>query len=200
MWQIDPDQGIKFFLVGVGGQGTILASDVLAETGIKLGFDVKKAEIHGMSQRGGSVVSNLRWGKQVFSPIISMGSADILIAFEKMEAVRFAAYLKPNGLIFVNNTAIDPITVSAGKVLIPPMSRYASSLSQVSPNIYWVEGEKIAEGIGNAKTANTVMIGVLTSILGLPDAIVMEAISQRVPAKYLEVNQSAFDAGRNAGH
>jgi indolepyruvate ferredoxin oxidoreductase, beta subunit len=196
MWQIDPDQGVNFFLVGVGGQGTILASDVLAEIGIKLGYDVKKAEIHGMSQRGGSVVSNLRWGRQVFSPIITFGTADILIAFEKMEAVRFLPYLKADGLILVNDTAIEPITVSSGKAIYPTDEQIRENLSRVSKHIYWVDGGKIAEKAGNIKAANTAMLGALTALLGLSDAVAIEAISSRVPGKYIDVNKTAFEAGK----
>ena len=106
-------------LVGVGGQGTILASNVLAELGMAAGYDVKKAEVHGMSQRGGSVVSHVRWGPEVFSPIIPAGGADILVAFEKMEAARYAALLAPGGTAIVNDFAIEPITVITGGAHYP---------------------------------------------------------------------------------
>ena len=118
--------------MGVGGQGTILASDILAEAGLKLGYDVKKAEIHGMSQRGGSVVSNLRWGEQVFSPIVPRGSADILVAFEKLEAVRFSDYLRPGGLALVNDYAISPSDGERGRSVLPEDAELHANLQRLT--------------------------------------------------------------------
>ena len=113
------EKGLNFLLVGVGGQGAILASNILAEVGLNVGFDVKKAEIHGMSQRGGSVVSQLRWKNKVYSPIVPEGEADILIAFEKLEAGRFTDKLKKNGIILVNDQKLPPITVGTGNAIYP---------------------------------------------------------------------------------
>ncbi|MEN8173845.1 MAG: indolepyruvate oxidoreductase subunit beta, partial [Chloroflexota bacterium] len=110
---------IRLLLVGVGGQGTILASNVLAELGVRLGYDCKKAEVHGMSQRGGSVISHVRWGEQVFSPIIPNGEADILVAFEKLEAMRFANGLHAGGIVLINDYDIAPVTVSSGNGKYP---------------------------------------------------------------------------------
>jgi indolepyruvate ferredoxin oxidoreductase beta subunit len=191
-------QPVSFLLAGVGGQGTILASDILAEVGLKLGYDVKKAEIHGMSQRGGSVVSNLRWAPQVFSPIVPRGTADVLIAFEKLEASRFADYLHKGGIALVNDYAIAPITVSSGSSVYPTDETLRADLAQVVGEQFWVNGISIAENLGNSKTANVVLIGAFTEMIGLPIDIVLEAIETRVPGKFLEINRRAFAAGTAA--
>jgi indolepyruvate ferredoxin oxidoreductase beta subunit len=189
---------IRFVLVGVGGQGTILASDVLAEVGLKLGCDVKQAEIHGMSQRGGSVVSNVVWAKQVFSPIVSDGEADVLVAFEKMEALRFLSYLKPGGLALINDYSITPVTVSAGSASYPLNEEIHTKLEQVCGTQHWVKGVAIAESLGNAKAANVVLLGALSGLISDDPQSWMDAISNRVPQKYLELNQNAFELGRAA--
>ena len=191
-------QPVSFLLAGVGGQGTILASDILAEVGLKLGYDVKKAEIHGMSQRGGSVVSNLRWAPQVFSPIVSKGTADVLIAFEKIEAVRFADFLRKGGTALVNDYAIPPVTVSSGSSVYPDDETIRIGLAQFTDEQFWVKGMTIAESIGNVKTANVVMIGAFTRLIGLPLDAALAGIEARVPGKHLSINQRAFEAGLSA--
>jgi len=188
-------QPVNFLLVGVGGQGTILASDILAETGLKLGYDVKKAEVHGMSQRGGSVVSNLRWARQVFSPIVPRGSADILIAFEKLEAVRYREFLRPGGLVLINDYAIAPVTVSSGGSIYPEDAQICSGFTGLAGGMQWVDGLSIAEALGNGRAANVVIIGALIAMLGVPEESALSAVEARVPAKHLEVNQKAFRAG-----
>lgn len=192
------EKPVRFFLVGVGGQGTILASDVLAEVGLKCGYDVKKAEIHGMSQRGGSVVSNVIWARQVFSPIISVGEADVLIAFEKLEALRFLPFLKPGGLLVVNDYSITPVTVSAGSALYPGDEDLVERLRQQSQNQTWVKGVELAESLGSGKAANVVLLGSLSALILGDPKIWVEAILQRVPAKFADLNQRAFEAGRAA--
>ncbi|NOY99651.1 MAG: indolepyruvate oxidoreductase subunit beta [Chloroflexi bacterium] len=189
---------IRFLLVGVGGQGTILASNVLVELGISLGYDAKKAEVHGMSQRGGSVVSHVRWGKQVFSPIIPDGEADILIAFEKLEAVRFVRGLRPGGMALVNDHEIAPITVSSGNGKYPDDETIRAALAAVSDDVHWVEGIAIAESLGNAKAANVVLLGALSRLLEMEAAPWLAVIEGRVPPKFLELNRKAFQAGREA--
>jgi indolepyruvate ferredoxin oxidoreductase, beta subunit len=193
-------QPVSFLLVGVGGQGTILASDVLAEVGLKLGYDVKKAEIHGMSQRGGSVVSNLRWAKQVFSPIVPRGTADVIIAFEKLEASRFAEFLRKGGIALVNDCAIPPVTVTSGSSVYPSDVTIQSVLSQYVSDQVWVNGLDIAESLGNSKIANVVLVGAFTEMIGLPKKVVLAAIDARVPEKYLDINRRAFEAGIDAVH
>mgnify|MGYP001271655580 CR=1 FL=1 len=191
-------EGINFALVGVGGQGTILASDVLAELGLRLGYDVKKAEVHGMSQRGGSVTSHLRWGPRVFSPIIPRGEADVLIAFEKLEAARFIDILKPGGLALVNDYAIEPLSVQTTGVPYPGDEMLHERLAQVTQHAYWVKGIEIAEALGNSRAANVVLLGALSALLDLDESQWDAVLEQRVPAKHLELNRRAFRAGREA--
>jgi indolepyruvate ferredoxin oxidoreductase beta subunit len=195
-WKIN--KPLSFILVGVGGQGTILASDLLAEVGLRLGYDVKKAEVHGMSQRGGSVVSNLRWAAQVYSPIVPRGTADVLVAFEKLEAVRFSDFLRPGGLALVNNFAIVPVTVNAAGSEYPEDDRLHEALRRITPHEEWVDGVALAEAAGNSRASNVVMIGALAGLLDLPDDIVCEAIEVRVPARYVDLNKRAYKAGREA--
>jgi indolepyruvate ferredoxin oxidoreductase beta subunit len=191
---------INFVLVGVGGQGTILASDVLAELGLKLGYDVKKAEVHGMSQRGGSVVSHLRWGPQVFAPVIGRGEADYLIAFEKLEAARFVEWLRPGGTVLVNDYSIAPATVAAGSAVYPPDAAINTALTVSTPHSIWVKGAEIADALGNPKVANVVLLGALSALLAADLSAWDEVLSLRIPAKYLELNRKAFQAGRVAVH
>ncbi len=191
-------KSLNFVLVGVGGQGTLLASDVLAELGMKLGYDVKKAEVHGMSQRGGSVVSHLRWGEQVFAPVIARGEADFLIAFEKLEAARFVELLRPGGTVLVNDTSIEPATVSVGGPAYPSDEDIRAVLAQVTSDALWVRGFEIAEKLGNNKVANVVMLGALSARLEFDPEVWNEVLEERVPARYRQVNRDAFMAGRNA--
>jgi len=189
-------KSLNFVLVGVGGQGTLLASDVLAELGMRLGYDVKKAEVHGMSQRGGSVVSHLRWGTQVFAPVIARAEADFLIAFEKLEAARFIELLRPGGTVLVNDYCIEPVTVMAGGPGYPGDESIRTALAQVTPHAVWVKGFEIAERLGNTRVANVVMLGALSARLDFDPAAWNEVLEGRVPAKYLEINRNAFNAGR----
>ncbi len=197
--KIQPETGlVSFLLVGVGGQGTILASDVLAEVGLTLGYDVKKAEVHGMSQRGGSVISHVRWGPQVFSPIIAPGDADILVAFEKLEAARFRELLRPGGLALVNDHSITPITVSAGGSAYPEDDNLRAALAGVTGQAHWLDGQGIAARLGNPKMANVVILGALSALLEMEAGPWLKVVTGRVPAKYVELNRQAFEAGRQA--
>ncbi len=191
-------QPLNVVLVGVGGQGTILASDLLAEAGLRLGYDVKQAEIHGMSQRGGSVISNLRWGSRVFSPIVARGCADVLIGFEKLETLRFSDYLRHDGLALVNDYAIVPVTVSSGAATYPDDNLLREGIARMTPNQHWIRAVEIAEQAGNLRTTNVVMLGALARILGLPKVAFQESIKVRVPLKYQDVNLLAFDKGFEA--
>ncbi len=190
-------KSLNFVLVGVGGQGTLLASDVLAELGMRLGYDVKKAEVHGMSQRGGSVVSHLRWGEQVFAPVIARGEADFLIAFEKLEAARFIELLRPGGTVLVNDTCIEPASIIAGGPAYPDDASIQAALAQVTPDAVWVRGFEIAEKVGNSKVANVVMLGALSARLDFDPTAWQEVLDERVPARFRQVNREAFMAGRN---
>ncbi|MEJ5202102.1 MAG: indolepyruvate oxidoreductase subunit beta [Anaerolineales bacterium] len=191
-------QPVNILLVGVGGQGTILASNILAELGLRLGLDVKQAEIHGMSQRGGSVVSHLRWGEKVFSPIIPPGEADILLAFEKLEAARFSDHLRPGGIALINDHSINPMTVSAGLVEYPDHAQIQGILNHVTGHIYWINGLKIAEELGNTRTANVVLLGALSSLMTIDPTDWATVIQARLSAKVIEINLKAFQTGRQA--
>lgn len=191
-------QPVNILLVGVGGQGTILASSILAELGLRLGLDVKQAEIHGMSQRGGSVVSHLRWGEKVFSPIIPPGEADILLAFEKLEAARFSDHLRPGGIALINDHNINPMTVSAGLVEYPDHAQIQGILNHVTGHIYWINGLKIAEELGNTRTANVVLLGALSSLITIDPTDWATVIQARLSAKVIEINLKAFQTGRQA--
>ena len=188
----------NFLMVGVGGQGTILASNILAALGVRLGYDVKKAEVHGMSQRGGSVVSHLRWGSRGFAPIVSKGEVDILLAFEELEAARYIEYLRPGGLALVNAYRIRPVTVSNGLAVYPPETDLKTLVDQVTDNAQWVCAEEIAEDLGNPRTANVVLLGALSVLLDMDPALWEEVIQQSLPPKLQQINLLAFRAGRKA--
>jgi indolepyruvate ferredoxin oxidoreductase beta subunit len=190
--------GINFLLTGVGGQGTILASNVLADLGLGLGYDVKKAEIHGMSQRGGTVISYIRWGEQVFSPIISKGEADIIIGFEKLEALRSIDQIKPEGLVLINDYAIIPITVSAGIFEYPDDEKIRATLHKFTQNDYWVKGLEIAEEIGFPKASNVVLLGALSRLLEIDPQVFLKIIAARIPQKYYKENERAFKCGADS--
>lgn len=179
-------------LVGVGGQGTILAAKVLSHVFIEAGCDVKMSEIHGMSQRGGSVSSELRYGEKVFSPVIEKGTADILVAFEQMEAARYIDYLKPNGLLLVNDYKVNSMVTITGKVPYP--KGILETLSK-QVNTIVIPAHQIAEELGNAKAMNTVMLGALSKHLDHPNLDFTSAMEEFIKPKYLELNKEAFQRG-----
>ncbi len=190
------DKTISFMLVGVGGQGTILASNVIAEVGLSLGYDVKQAEVHGMSQRGGSVTSHVRWAKRVYSSIITRGVADVLIAFEKSEVARYIDGLKPGGIVLVNDYSIVPITVSSGGATYPGDDAIKNLIATFTDRSYWIKGVGIAEEVGNTRTANVVLLGALSQLMGIDSQHWLDVLKQRVPQKFLEMNLKAFEKGR----
>ena len=187
----------NFVLVGVGGQGTLLASNILADVGLAAGLDVKKSEVHGMSQRGGSVVSHVRWHpERVSSPLVGLGEADILLAFEKLEALRFAEFLKAGGTAVVNEMRIVPITVSAGTGVYPEDGHLDRALAALGAREIRVPGERLAQEAGNVKAANVVLLGAVSKLLPLPEEVWWTCLEQRVPKKFLELNRVAFASGR----
>ena len=189
---------VNFLLAGVGGQGTILASDVLAEVGVRSGYEAKKAEVHGMAQRGGSVVSHVRWGEKVYSPLTAKGEVDILVAFEKLEALRTVEFLRPGGTVLLNDQEIIPITVTSGGAEYPNDDRIRAVLAQVTDDVRWVDGLAIAGELGNARVANVVLLGALSALLDVPEDTWLAVIEQRVPARTVELNRQAFRRGREA--
>ena len=192
-----PASQTNFVLVGVGGQGTLLASNILAEVGLAAGYDVKKSEVHGMAQRGGSVVSHVRWNTDaVFSPIVGRGEADVLLAFEEMEALRFADFLAPGGTAVVNEMRIVPITVSAGSAAYPAPDHLKRVVETLGARLLTVPGERLANEAGTVKAANVVLLGAVSRLLRVEEKVWMRCIEQRVPPKYLELNRAAFAKGR----
>jgi indolepyruvate ferredoxin oxidoreductase beta subunit len=196
---------INFLLAGVGGQGTILASDVLVNVGLAAGYQAKQAEVHGMSQRGGSVTSFVRWGPVVYSPLVGAGEVDVFLAFEKAEALRNLNQLRQGALALVNLAAIEPVTVTSGGQPYPDDASLHQKISEVTSQAVYVDGEAIAQGLGNIRAANVVLLGALSALMerqGLTGAELsadtwLKVIIQRVPPKYVELNREAFYAGRN---
>ncbi len=188
----------SFLLVGVGGQGTILASNVLAGVALASGFDVKKSEVHGMAQRGGSVNTHVRWdSKQVYSPLIGLGEADLLLAFEEAEALRYAGYLKADGAAIINQHTIKPITVTSGGAHYPTEEELRATFARLTGHLHLVPGTAIARELGNVRAANVVLLGALSTFLEVPVDTWLQAIEARVPPRYVELNRQAFLKGRS---
>ena len=191
---------VNVSLVGVGGQGIILTADILAKTASIAGYDVKKSEIHGMSQRGGSVTSQVRFGREVSSPIIQEGTADILVSFDKLEAVRNSGVLAKTGKALVNDMFLVPVTVSSGQqAMIPDLD---GALKKSCRNLLLVDAMKIAETeVGNARTMNMVLAGALSRLCPFKEEAWLQAMKEMLAgpkARLLEVNQKAFALGRAA--
>lgn len=190
---------VNFLLAGVGGQGTILASDVLAAVGLQMGFDVKKSEVHGMAQRGGSVTSHVRWAAKVYSPLIGLGEADVFVSFEKLETLRHVEMLRPGALVLVNDYVISPLSVSSGSDQYPDDERIRAVLGCITSNYHWVSGVALAESLGNARANNVVLLGALSHFFGdVETEAWLNAVRERVPAKFVDLNERAFLAGREA--
>ena len=185
---------MNILIVGVGGQGTLLTSRILAQVAVKMGCDVKVSEIHGMAQRGGSVVSQVRYGEKVYSPIIKKGDADILLAFEKVEAARWLDYLKPEGMVIINNDRVDPLPVMSGKVKYP--DDIDQRIAQLVERTLVIDASNIAVECGNVRAANVVLVGVLAAAIALPKEQVEQAIREMVPPKALDINLNAFQEGQ----
>ncbi|MBQ0018442.1 MAG: indolepyruvate oxidoreductase subunit beta [Clostridiales bacterium] len=183
----------NILLVGVGGQGTILASKILTTGLMKAGYDVKMSEVHGMSQRGGSVSTQVRFGEKVYSPIVGKGSADVIVAFEKMEALRYLDYLKQGGKMVVNDFEINPLPVNVGAAEYP--EGILEELSSKCDVLSFKAGE-VAKELGNPKAMNVVLLGALVKALGGLDDIDWDAeVEANVKPKFAELNKKAFHAG-----
>lgn len=184
----------NLLLVGVGGQGTILVSKILSEGLLNEGYDVKMSEIHGMSQRGGNVSTQIRYGKKVFSPIVGKGEADVIVAFEKMEALRWAEYLRPEGKMVINDFEIPSVPILMGKVEYPQgiLEELADKIS-----ILVIKAAEIAEQLGNSKTMNIVLLGALVKAMNVEGVDWEKAIEKNVKKGFKEINLKAFEAGFN---
>ena len=192
---------LSVVLAGVGGQGTLLAADVVGLVGLAQGLDVKKSEVHGMAQRGGSVISHVRWGERVHSPLIAPGEVDVLIAFERLEALRYAELLRPGGALLVNDYRIVPVTVTSGDGRYPAADEeeaaFAPANAAVGVRRFVIPAMRIAQEVGQARVNNVVMLGALSALLDVPEGVWRDVIAERVPERYVELNLRAFAAGRD---
>ncbi len=179
-------------ICGVGGQGIILASNVLCHTAFVEGFDVKKSEVHGMAQRGGSVITHVRIGDKVYSPLIEQGESDIVLAFEKLEAMRYIHYLKKNGTAIVNDRKILPMSVLTGAASYP--ENIKANLKRHG-EIYYVDAEKVALELGNIRTVNIILLGVLSCFLGFKKKSWKASITKNVKKRFVDLNLAAFSKG-----
>lgn len=182
----------SIMIVGVGGQGTLLTSRILGGIITKSGYDVKLSEVHGMAQRGGSVVTFVRYGDKVYEPIVEEGCADVLIAFERLEALRYAHFLKPEGVLIVNDQRIDPMTVVTGAAEYP--ENIIEDLSK-KYKVISLNAMEEAKKIGNSRVFNTIIVGVAAKHMNFSKEDWLEVIEKTVPPKTVDINKKAFEAG-----
>lgn len=183
----------SIMIVGVGGQGTLLASKIIGRVLMQQGYDVKLSEVHGMSQRGGSVVTYVKYGEKVYSPIVDLGEADFILSFEALEAARWLAYLKEGGTLITNNAEIWPMPVITGAAKYP--ENIIEKLS-ARANVVALDALALAMEAGSAKAVNIVLLGVLSRLSDIPENQWLDAIVNTVPAKFVELNKKAFALGR----
>lgn len=183
-------------IVGVGGQGTLLASRILGSVLLARGYDVKVSEVHGMSQRGGSVVTYVKYGDEVFSPVIEKGEADVIIAFEQLEAARWLPYLKKGGKLIMSTQKLDPMPVITGTAEYP--ESIIEKLTAAGVDVTAVDALSLAERAGNPKASNVVLMGVVSSKTDFEEKLWQDALEQCVPPKFLELNKKAFALGRES--
>jgi indolepyruvate ferredoxin oxidoreductase, beta subunit len=182
-------------IVGVGGQGIILSSKIISELALSNGLDIKQSEVHGMSQRGGSVISYVRYGKKVYSPLIEKGAADILIAFEKVEALRYADYLNKDSIVVLNDYELPPVAVALGYSTYP--SNINNKLKSITKNLYSIKASDIASEIGTIKITNVIILGLLSNFLEFDLAQWKKKLKSMVPSKFYKMNLKGFEIGRN---
>jgi len=191
------ERTVNIALVGVGGQGILLASEVISRAAMLSGHDVKKSEVHGMAQRGGSVVSQIRIGERIYSPLIPDGETDLLVSFEMIESLRYADTLSPDGVALINHQVITPITVSSGQQ--PHLDDLDARIERAFPNRRIITAFATAQELGNIRVVNMVMTGALSLLLDIDEATWKQAIADLVPSRYRDVNLQAFASGRAAG-
>ncbi|MFC1846620.1 indolepyruvate oxidoreductase subunit beta [Chloroflexota bacterium] len=191
-------QPYNIIIAGVGGQGVIRAGNITGDAALSVGYDVKKTDTLGMAQRGGSVISHLRIAEKVYSPLIKKGEADILLAFEKLEAARWSGWLRPGGVAVVNNQALPPLSVSLGDECYPSDEEITAVIEEKTKDYYIAGGTDIAIELGNVKALNVFMLGCLSRLLPLGEDIWMESIAQGIPQKVVALNMEAFKQGRQA--
>jgi len=192
------DKVTNIFLSGVGGQGTILASNILAEVFLKAGYDVKKSEVHGMAQRGGDVTTHFRFGKKVYSPLIKYGDVDFLLSFELLEALRYINWVKPNGKIVINKQEIFPPGVNLGTAKYPQEVEKTFK-KFFKENVHVIDGQEIARKLGNTQAANVVLVGAFSNFFPeITDVQFIDAIKTLLAPKLHDLNVKAFYEGRKA--
>ncbi|MBE6596088.1 MAG: indolepyruvate oxidoreductase subunit beta [Ruminococcaceae bacterium] len=182
----------NIMIVGVGGQGTLLTSRIIGKTALEMGLDVKISEVHGMAQRGGSVVTFVRFGEKVSEPVVEEGQADVIIAFERLEAMRYSHFLKKDGVLVVNDCRIDPMTVVIGAKQYP--ENIIEELSK-KHTVYAIDGQKIALELGNSKVLNSVVLGFSAKHIGFDKETWLSVVESTVPQKTIEINKKAFTEG-----
>ena len=188
---------LDILFVGVGGQGILTASDIVAEVGLAVGYDAKKSEVHGFSQRGGVVDSHVRWAKRVGASIAEIGQVDVLLAFEMLESARWIDWLRPGGTVIVNRQQIVPMSVSVGDWTYPSEEEILAAVQARTDKLIVVDGLAIGERLGKAQLANSVLLGALSKqIEGIDPDVWTTVIQRRVPKKYAELNRAAFSEGR----
>lgn len=188
-------KAIDFVLAGVGGQGILLSSDILCLVGMIAGYDVKKTDVHGMAQRGGSVISHVRLADHVYSPMVPVGGADVLLAFEKLEACRWLHYLRSDGVAVVNDEAIPTLALES-RLPYPDDAAILSLLQARARRVDLLSAGALATQLGNVRVANVILLGALSCSLDIPVAVWQRAVAERVPAKARELNLRAFELGR----
>ena len=185
---------MNLFLCGVGGQGILLASEIISSACMNAGFDVKQSEVHGMAQRGGSVISHIRCGKKVHSPLIELGNADIVVSFEILEALRYLPYMNKKTKVIVNTQKILPAPVATGMDTYP--ADVLDQLNQTGVSVFPVHAFDIAQTIGETRAVNMVLVGALSAFMSLDEKAFMQAIEKRIPEKIRKVNTEAFLKGK----
>jgi indolepyruvate ferredoxin oxidoreductase beta subunit len=185
----------NILVAGVGGQGVILASDIMSEVFMEAGYDVKKSEVHGMAMRGGIVTSHFRFGKKVYSPLIKEGEVDILFAFEQLEGLRWINYLRPIGKIVMNDHKINPPAVNLGEMEYP--KDIPETIQSKIKNFYLVKGTEIALQLGDVRAANVVLLGAISKFFEVNEDLWLKTILNYLPPKVHELNRKAFSAGRD---
>lgn len=185
----------NILVAGVGGQGVILASDIMSEVFMDAGYDVKKSEVHGMAMRGGIVTSHFRFGKKVYSPLIKQGEVDILFAFEQLEGLRWINHLRPNGKILMNDHKINPPAVNLGEMEYP--GDIPETIRSRIGNFYLVKGTEIALQLGDARAANVVLLGAISKCFEVDENLWLKTILNYLPPKVHDLNRRAFSAGRD---
>ncbi len=186
----------SIMIVGVGGQGTLLASRILGNVFLAQGYDVKVSEVHGMSQRGGSVVTYVKYGEKVYSPVVELGEADVIISFEQLECARWLPYLKKGGKLVTSDQTLDPMPVITGAAVYP--DDIIGKIEAKGVEVTAVDALGLAEQAGTSKAANVVLMGVVSKKLPFEESVWQAALEQCVPAKFLELNKKAFALGREA--